>query len=202
MESLTPELVIYAYRTGIFPMADPDAGNTVYWYAPDPRTILPLERFHVSRSLARTVKSGRYTVTLDRAFPAVIAACAAPRPGVRGTWISPAIMAVYTELHQRGYGHSVEAWDADGELAGGLYGVAMAGAFFGESMFHHQRDASKVALVGLVEHMRERQMSLLDVQFSTGHLRRFGVQEIPRAEYERRLARALEQNVRWNGQSH
>jgi leucyl/phenylalanyl-tRNA--protein transferase len=201
VDRLTPDLVLYAYRHGLFPMADPDEGDRVYWYAPDPRAVLPLERFHVSRSLARVVRQGRYRVTTDAAFDAVIAACAAPARGREATWISGDLAAAYRALHRLGHAHSVECWDdgADGPvLAGGLYGVALAGAFFGESMFHRGRDASKVALVHLVGRLRAGGFVLLDTQLSTPHLVRFGVVEIPRAAYERRLSVALHTEADWH----
>lgn len=189
---LTPELVVAAYQQGIFPMADPDAGDAVYWYAPDPRAVLPLDAFHVPRNLARLVRRGRFRVTRDQAFEAVLHACA----DRASTWISGEIARVYTALHRAGLAHSVECWEG-ARLAGGLYGVALGGAFFGESMFHRARDASKVALVGLVEHLRARGFRLLDTQYSTPHLAQFGVVEIPRAAYERRLCAALCLPVSW-----
>ena len=201
VDRLTPDLLLYAYRHGLFPMADPDEGGRVYWYAPDPRAVLPLDDFHVPHSLARVVRQGRYRVTTDRAFDAVIAACAAPGPGREATWISDELAVAYGSLHRLGYAHSVECWDdgVDGPvMAGGLYGVTLAGAFFGESMFHRRRDASKVALVHLVERLRAGGFVLLDTQLTTPHLTRFGVVEIPRAAYERRLAAALRVEADWN----
>lgn len=185
---LTPEILLSAYCQGIFPMADDD--GALYWYDPDPRAILPLEKLHVSRSLQRTVRQRRYDVRVNTAFESVIRACAVPAPGRELTWISPEIVAAYERLHRAGFAHSVEAWRAE-ELVGGLYGVAINGFFAGESMFSHARDASKVALVALVERLRERGFKLLDVQFMTEHLRRFGAQEISRAAYQARLAQAL-----------
>jgi len=201
VDRLTPDLVLYAYRQGLFPMADPGDGDRIYWYAPDPRAVLPLETFHVPRSLARVVRQGRYRVTTDAAFEAVVRACAAPAPGRTTTWISGEIAAAFTRLHRRGFAHSVECWDDEGEggavLAGGLYGVALGGAFFGESMFSRRRDASKVALVHLVERLRAGGFVLLDTQFSTPHLARFGVVEIPRADYEAALQNALALEADW-----
>lgn len=162
----------------------------IYWYDPDPRAILPLDQFHVSRSLQRTVQQGRFEVRYNTAFTAVIRACAAPAPGRQETWISEEIIAAYTELHRSGFAHSVECW-LNGKLVGGLYGVAAGGLFAGESMFYKERDASKVALVYLVCRLRQQGFQLLDVQFMTEHLRRFGAIEIPRMEYKLRLARAL-----------
>jgi len=192
----TPELVVAAYCQGLFPMAQSRRGR-INWYSPDPRAILPLDQFHVPRSLAKVMRSGRFILTRDRAFAQVIEACSQPRPQQPQTWISPRIMAVYTALHQAGLAHSVEAWQLDDgaqqpTLVGGLYGVSLGAAFFGESMFSRRTDASKVCLVHLVEHLRARAFRLLDVQFHTDHLARFGVTEIPRAEYLRQLHEALE----------
>ncbi|MEM1041260.1 MAG: leucyl/phenylalanyl-tRNA--protein transferase [Bacteroidota bacterium] len=194
---LTPDLLLYAYRRGLFPMADPDEGDAVYWYAPDPRGVLPLGGFHVPKNLAKLVRRAAFEVTADRAFEAVMRACAAPAPDRETTWISDEVVAAYTALHRLGFGHSVECWQ-EGELVGGLYGVALGGAFFGESMFHRARDASKVALVHLVRRLRQGGFRLLDVQFVTPHLARFGAVEIPRTEYERRLAEALAVKARWD----
>ena len=196
--TLTPDLLLAAYQAGAFPMADPDDGDRIGWYAPDPRAVLPLDAFHVPKSLARTVRAGRYRVTADRAFESVVRACAAPAPGREQTWISDEIVETYTTLHEWGAGHSVECWTDDGRLAGGLYGVALGGAFFGESMVSHERDASKVALVWLVRRLRAGGFTLLDTQMSTPHLARFGVVEIPRAEYERRLETALRARADWH----
>lgn len=193
---LTPELLLSAYAQGIFPMAD--ARGDIGWYEPIRRAIIPLdERFHVPRRLARTVRTGVYTVTFDTAFADVIEACAAPAPGRETTWISPEIIHAYTELHRLGYAHSVECW-RDGQLAGGLYGVALGGLFAGESMFHRMRDASKVALVHLVERLRRGGFVLLDSQFLTGtHMLQFGAIEIPCAEYHRLLRQALTVPAAW-----
>ncbi len=193
---LTPEILLHAYRIGYFPMADPDEDDAVYWYAPDPRAILPLDGFRASRSLRQRLRRGTYSVTTDRAFERVIEACAAPAPGREQTWISAEVEAAYTSLHHQGAAHSVECWDESGALAGGLYGVAIGGAFFGESMFSHATDASKVALAHLVEHLVARGFMLLDVQMHTDHLARMGVIEISREAYEDRLATALIQPAR------
>lgn len=189
---LTPDLVLAAYSQGVFPMAHPEEGNEIYWYAPDPRAILPLDRFHVPHNLRKLVRRGSFHITSDRCFDEVIQACADREE----TWISDEIIAVYGALHRAGFAHSVEAW-LDGELAGGLYGVALGRAFFGESMFHHVTDASKVALVHLVERLRCGGYVLLDTQFSTPHLRRFGVTEIPRKMYEHQLGTALSGRANW-----
>ena len=182
---LEPENLLAAYAAGIFPMADDN--ESILWFAPDPRAIIELDVLTVSRSLRSAIKRAVFEVTINRAFPEVIMACS---QRAEGTWISPDIRKAYCELHRLGFGHSVETWK-DGELSGGLYGVALGGAFFGESMFHRTSDASKVALVWLVERMRERGFVLLDVQFVTEHLRSFGAVEIPRVAYERRLGEAV-----------
>ena len=182
---LQPNALLSAYASGIFPMADED--GIIRWYAPPSRAIIELEGLIVSRSLRVAVRRGDFTVTCNRAFGEVMRACADREDG---TWISAEIIAAYTLLHRHGFAHSVEAWKND-ELAGGLYGVSLGGAFFGESMFHRDTDASKVALVHLVRRMRERGFVLLDVQFMTDHLQRLGATEITRAEYEVRLQDAI-----------
>ena len=184
----SPQLLINAYCQGIFPMADDD--GLIYWYDPDPRAILPLDKFHISRTLARTIRRGNFEVRFDTAFRAVMGACAEPAPGRENTWISPEIIDSYCELHQLGFAHSVETW-IEGQLAGGLYGVSVRGLFAGESMFSRATDASKIALVYLVEHLRRHNFVLLDIQFMTDHLRQFGAVEIPRKQYKIRLTRAL-----------
>lgn len=182
---LEPTRLLTAYSNGIFPM---DVDGELCWFSPDPRAVLPLDGFHVPRTLRQVMRQRRFEIRVDSDFDAVIRACA-ERPREQ-TWISEEIVAAYTRLHELGFAHTVEAWH-DGELAGGLYGVALGGAFFGESMFHRRRDASKAALVALVERMKSRGYALLDVQWPTPHLRRFGVIEIPRREYLRRLRAAL-----------
>jgi leucyl/phenylalanyl-tRNA--protein transferase len=191
---LTLELLLAAYSQGIFPMAHED--GEIYWYDPDPRAILPLDRFHVARSLARTMKGNRFEVSYNGAFEAVIRACARPGLGREESWINEDIMTAYSQLHEFGFAYSVETW-LEGELAGGLYGVAIRGLFAGESMFSRATDASKVALVYLVERLKEGGFQLLDVQFMTEHLRRLGAIEISRKEYKRRLAQALQVPARW-----
>ena len=183
-ETLTPDLLLSAYVQGIFPM---EMDGEIHWFSPDPRAVFELDRFHVPRSLASVVRQGRFEIGVNRAFGDVIRACAERE---EGTWIDEAIVDGYTRLHALGFAHSVEAY-RDGRLVGGLYGVAINGCFFGESLFHRERDASKVALIHLVERLRDRQFELLDVQFVTPHLVRFGAREIPRDEYLRRLALAL-----------
>ena len=185
---LEPETLVDAYRRGIFPMEVSALGGVLGWWSPDPRGIIPLDGLRVSRSLRQSAK--RYTVRVDTSFEAVIRACA--DPSREDGWINPAFIAAYTRLHALGWAHSVEVFDHDGRLAGGLYGVAIGGLFAGESMFHHQRDASKVALMALVDILREKQMSLLDVQWCTDHLATLGAVAIPRAEYLARAARAID----------
>ena len=192
-DHLTPDLLVRAYYAGAFPMADGRRGR-IRWYAPDPRAIIPLDAFHVPRSLARTLRRGVFEIRVDSAFAEVMRACADREE----TWISAAIVRAYTALHHAGLAHSVEAW-REGELVGGLYGVSLGGAFFGESMFSRATDGSKVALVALVERLRAQGFSLLDTQFQTDHLARFGAIEIPRAEYERRLAEALTRPCSFTG---
>lgn len=184
------ELLVSAYSSGWFPMALD--GGDIRWYSPDPRGIISLERFHVPSRLARVIRTGRFQVEVDRSFHAVIRACAETdrRDDDPGTWIDEEILASYVELHRLGLAHSVETWQ-DGQLVGGLYGVALGGAFFGESMFHRATDASKVALAALVERLRARDFRLLDVQWVTPHLEQFGAIEIRRSEYLQRLADAL-----------
>ena len=191
-QHLSPEHLLYGYQHGIFPMADPHDGQ-VYWYRPTRRAILPLDAFHVPKNLRKRVRQGVFEVTTDRAFEAVMRACADRSE----TWISEEIIAAYTALHRLGFAHSVECRH-DGALVGGLYGVALGGAFFGESMFHRATDASKVALVHLVRRLRRGGYALLDVQYTTPHLQQFGVVEIPAATYERRLAEALMLDARWS----
>jgi leucyl/phenylalanyl-tRNA--protein transferase len=188
------DILLAAYRQGIFPMAHPEMGDEIYWYAPDPRGILPIEDFHCPNRLAQTVRQEPFDIRYSTAFEEVIEACAAPREIQKTTWISAGIIDAYCELHEMGYAHTVEAW-RDDELVGGLYGVAVGGLFAGESMFFRETDASKVCLVHLVERLDERGFVLLDVQFVNDHLDQFGAYEIPREEYERRLARALELDV-------
>ena len=191
---LTPQLLLNAYSQGIFPMADED--GTIYWYDPDPRAIIPLDTFHIPRSLARTIRRGNFEVRVDTAFRAVMEACAEPTPGREITWINAEIIEAYCELHALGFAHSVETW-IEGELAGGLYGVALGGLFAGESMFSWVTDSSKVALVYLVERLRRGGFCLLDTQFMTDHLRRFDAIEISRQEYRARLAHALTVRARF-----
>jgi leucyl/phenylalanyl-tRNA--protein transferase len=189
--TLDPALVLRAYREGIFPMAM-ESGE-IGWFSPDPRGVIPLDAFHTPTRLARVVRSGRFDIHVDRAFEAVMRACAA-REDDDGTWISESIIECYVTLHRLGIAHSVETWHGD-ELVGGLYGVHLGGAFFGESMFHRATDASKVALVALVDRLRRRDFRLLDIQWVTPHLEQFGAIEIPQEEYLRLLKQALAREV-------
>ena len=190
MRPLDTNLLLRAYAAGIFPMADSRRARDVYWVEPAMRGILPLDGFHLSRSLAKVLRSDRYAVTADRAFARVIAACAETRQGAQGTWINAQIEAACNELHLRGHAHSVECWH-EGALVGGLYGVSLGGAFFGESMFSRARDASKVALTYLVARLRVGGYRLLDCQFLTEHLASLGAIEVPRDTYVGLLGEAL-----------
>ena len=183
-------LLVSAYSSGWFPMAID--GGEVRWYSPDPRGVIPLDGFHLPSRLARLVRGGRFRVEVNRRFEEVMRACAETerKEEDAGTWISDEILVSYVELHRLGLAHSVETWQDD-RLVGGLYGVALGGAFFGESMFHHVTDASKVALAALVERLRTRGFGLLDVQWVTPHLEQFGAIEIPRAAYLKQLEQAL-----------
>ena len=185
------DLLLTAYAAGWFPMAV--EGGEIRWFSPDPRGVLPLDRFYVPSRLARVIRSGRFELRVDTAFEEVIRACAEAERDREdpGTWISEEIIDSYVALHDAGVAHSVEAWRG-GHLVGGLYGVSLRGAFFGESMFHRETDASKVALAGLVERLRARGFVLLDTQWVTPHLEQFGAIEIPRDEYIARLHAALE----------
>jgi leucyl/phenylalanyl-tRNA--protein transferase len=189
-DAITPSLLLRAYACGIFPMADSADDPTLYWVEPRLRGVLPLDAFHIPKRLARTVRSDRFEIRLDTDFDAVIDGCAAPRPGRRTTWINATIRDLYGQLFRRGHVHTVEAW-RDGRLVGGLYGLELGAAFFGESMFSLERDASKVALVHLVAQMRNGGFQLLDTQFLTEHLTQFGAVEIERKDYLLLLEQAL-----------
>jgi leucyl/phenylalanyl-tRNA---protein transferase len=185
---IPPSLLLEAYRRGLFPMGMPD--GSVQWFSPDPRGIIPLETFHVPRRLVRAARTSGVDVRVDTAFLDVVQACA-ERPDGDGTWITGEIVDSYESLHDLGYAHSVEVWK-DGMLAGGLYGVAVGCAFFGESMFHRATDASKIALAALVDRLRAHGFMLLDIQWVTPHLEQFGAVEISRKDYLKRLAAAVE----------
>ncbi len=187
---ITPEVLLRAYACGIFPMAESADDPTLFWVEPEMRGVIPLEGFRVSSRLKRTVRSDVFTVTVDKAFKAVISGCAAPQVGRDDTWINKRIRDLYTGLHAIGHAHSVEAWQND-DLVGGLYGVSLGRAFFGESMFHRARDASKVALVHLVARLIAGGFELLDTQYVTEHLRSFGAVEISRRRYTALLDRAI-----------
>ena len=190
---LPVDLLVSAYASGWFPMAAGD--GDIRWFSPDPRGVIPLDAFHLSRRLARVIRGGAFQIHINRCFEEVIRACAVAERDAEdaGTWIDQEIFDSYCALHEAGYAHSVEAWH-EGRLAGGLYGVALGGAFFGESMFHRVTDASKVALVALVGRLRERHFTLLDTQWTTEHLEQFGAIEIPRVRYLTMLSEALEQD--------
>jgi leucyl/phenylalanyl-tRNA--protein transferase len=188
---LNPDLLLRAYRLGLFPMAESRNSRSLHWLDPEARGVLPLQTFHLPRSLMKTLRGGRFVVTADADFAGVIGACAAARPHRPETWINAEIERLFVELYRLGFAHSVESW-VDGELVGGLYGASLGGAFFGESMFSTATDASKVALVHLVARLRLGRFLLLDTQFITSHLARFGTREIPRADYHVLLAEAVE----------
>jgi len=187
---LTPDLLLRAYAVGIFPMAESRRDQEIHWIDPEVRGIIPLADFHVPRRLRRRVRRGDFDVTADRAFPDVIAACAEPSENRPDTWINPTIERLYRDLHELGFGHSVECWQG-GRLIGGLYGVALGGAFFGESMFSKVSDASKAALTHLVLRLELGGFKLLDTQFTTPHLNQFGAAEIRRDQYRHLLAEAV-----------
>ena len=188
---IPPELLLKAYASGVFPMAESADDPEVFWVRPDQRGIIPLDGFHVPKSLAKAIRQSRFTVKIDSDFPAVIAACAEAAPGRWNTWINGPIREAYAELFRRGHCHTVETWDGE-RLVGGLYGVTLGRAFFGESMFSRETDASKICLVHLVERLREHGFALLDTQFTTAHLKRFGAVDVPRRRYEKLLGAALE----------
>ncbi|MCG8504282.1 MAG: leucyl/phenylalanyl-tRNA--protein transferase [Sphingomonadales bacterium] len=194
MQEITPTILLKAYACGVFPMAEDAETEEIFWVDPDSRGVLPLDGFHVPRSLAKRVRRGDFSVTVDTAFDRVIAACAESGPGRSNTWINQTIRRLYSALARAGHAHSVECW-RDGKLVGGLYGVSIAAGFFGESMFHRERDASKVALVHLVARLKAGGYTLLDTQFVTDHLARFGVKQIGRREYHRMLDEALQHDA-------
>lgn len=194
---ITPQILLKAYAAGIFPMAEDANDPTIYWVEPKARGLLPIDGFHLSRRLARTVRSDVFAVRTDRDFDAVIAGCAAPRGDGERTWINARIRELYGALFDAGHAHTVEVYAA-GRLVGGLYGVSLGAAFFGESMFHTARDASKVALVHLMARLRAGGYRLADTQFVTDHLTQFGAEEVPRHVYKRRLAEALAEDADWN----
>jgi len=184
------DLLLKAYASGVFPMAESASDPEVFWVRPETRGIIPLDGFHVPKRLARTVRKGLFDIRFDSDFEATIDACAEKREERAATWINAPIREAYVQLHRMGHAHSVEAW-RDGRLTGGLYGVSLGRVFFGESMFSRQTDASKVCLVHLVGRLNARGFALLDTQFTTEHLKRFGAIDVPRAKYETMLAEAL-----------
>jgi len=193
---LKPELLLRAYAVGIFPMAESRNDEEIHWIDPDFRGILPLEAIHVPRKLRQVIRRSPYEVRCDTAFDAVIRGCASPAPGRRDTWINRTIEQLYCDLHEMGFAHSVECW-RDDSLVGGLYGVALGGAFFGESMFSRAANASKVALVHLAARLRKGGFELLDTQFETPHLRQFGVTEIPREDYRTQLSASVRKTAQF-----
>jgi len=190
MIEITPQVLLKAYACGIFPMAESAEDSALYWIEPERRGILPLDQVHIPKSLARTIRRGGFEVRVDNDFEGVIEGCAAPRAGRRSTWINGRIRGLYRDLFALGHCHTVEVWQ-DGEMTGGLYGVHLGRAFFGESMFSKARDASKIALVYLVARLKYGGFTLLDTQFVTGHLARFGAIEVSRQEFQRLLEEAL-----------
>ena len=193
---ITPDLMLRAYRAGLFPMAEARTSQRLYWLDPEMRGVLPLDAFHLPKRLKRTVLNGPFRVTTNQDFGAVILGCAQPAPGREDTWINTDIEVLFRALHRQGHAHSLEVWQGDA-LVGGLYGVSIGGAFFGESMFSRATDASKVGLVHLVARMRLFGFTLLDTQFITEHLAQFGTVEIPRASYKAQLNAALDVATCW-----
>ncbi|MBJ7577912.1 leucyl/phenylalanyl-tRNA--protein transferase [Devosia sp. MC532] len=193
---LTPELIIRAYCSGIFPMAEDATDENVFWVSPEERGIIPLENFHASKSLRKTIRKSGWTIRVDSDWDGILDGCSTVGKDRNSTWINSTIRSVYGELFERGIAHTVEVWDGE-QLVGGLYGLAIGGAFFGESMFHRQTDASKAAMAHLVDRLRAGNFVLLDTQFLTPHLASLGGIEIPREDYEERLAKSLEHMGDW-----
>ncbi|MDO9415873.1 leucyl/phenylalanyl-tRNA--protein transferase [Pararhizobium sp.] len=187
---VTPDLLLRAYSIGLFPMADNAEDPELFWVEPDVRGVIPLDSFHVSKSLAKTIRRAPFDIRADTAFEAVLAGCAESVPGRPTTWINGKIRSLYSTLHRMGHAHSVEAWEGEA-LVGGLYGVSLGAAFFGESMFSRRTDASKICLVSLVERLRAKGFRLLDAQFTTEHLKTFGAVDVAKWDYERMLADAV-----------
>lgn len=191
---ITPHVLLKAYACGIFPMAENRSDPKIHWVEPELRGILPLNSFHIPRSLKKFIKKSSFQIRINTAFDSVVELCSQPAPNREGTWINERIKTLYSQLHEIGHAHSVETWQ-EGELVGGLYGVSLGQAFFGESMFSRQTNASKVALVHLVERLNERDFCLLDTQFITDHLARFGAIEVTKREYQMLLERALQKRA-------
>ncbi len=187
---ITPQILLKAYSVGLFPMAESADDATIYWVEPEMRGVMPIDDFHIPRSLKKVLNKRAYDITFNEAFNAVVKNCAASAKGREQTWINETIRLLYSELHDLGHAHSVEVWEED-QLVGGLYGVSLGRAFFGESMFSRRSNASKVALVHLVERLKERGFVLLDTQFNTEHLTQFGTTDVPRDAYEKMLQVAL-----------
>ncbi|NEK13412.1 leucyl/phenylalanyl-tRNA--protein transferase [Rhizobium leguminosarum] len=188
---ITPDILLRAYSIGLFPMAESADDPEIFWVEPELRGVLPFDHFHVSKSLAKTVRKKPFEIRFDHAFDQVIAACAEETSGRPSTWINRTIRSLYSTLFDMGHAHTVEAWEGD-ELVGGLYGVSLGSAFFGESMFSRRTDASKICLVHLVDRLRERGFTLLDTQFTTEHLKTFGAIDVPKADYAAMLTAAME----------
>ncbi|OAV49995.1 leucyl/phenylalanyl-tRNA--protein transferase [Rhizobium sp. WYCCWR10014] len=188
---ITPDILLRAYSIGLFPMAESADDPEIFWVEPELRGVLPFDHFHVSKSLAKTVRKKPFEIRFDHAFDQVIAACAEETSGRPSTWINKTIRSLYSTLFDMGHAHTVEAWEGD-ELVGGLYGVSLGSAFFGESMFSRRTDASKICLVHLVDRLRQRGFTLLDTQFTTEHLKTFGAIDVPKADYAAMLAAAME----------
>ncbi|MGX9990600.1 leucyl/phenylalanyl-tRNA--protein transferase [Rhizobium sp. WSM1274] len=188
---ITPDILLRAYSIGLFPMAESADDPEIFWVEPELRGVLPFDRFHVSKSLAKAVRKKRFKIRFDHAFDQVIAACAEETSGRPSTWINKTIRSLYATLFDMGHAHTVEAWEGN-ELVGGLYGVSLGSAFFGESMFSRRTDASKICLVHLVDRLREKGFTLLDTQFTTEHLKTFGAIDVPKADYAVMLAAAVE----------
>jgi leucyl/phenylalanyl-tRNA---protein transferase len=197
MSSITPQILLQAYAAGVFPMAESASDPALYWVDPDERGVLPLDGFHISRSLRKRVKQQPFEVRIDTAFAAVIAACAARSEARKETWINSRIVSLYTQLHKMGCAHSVECWQG-GNLVGGLYGIRIGAAFFGESMFSRATDASKVALVHLVARLNHGGFTLLDAQFVNEHLRQFGITAVAKADYHQLLEPAIAQDAEFH----
>lgn len=189
--AITPDILLRAYSIGLFPMAESADDPDVFWVEPELRGVLPLDSFHISKSMKKVVRKQPFEIRRDTAFEAVMAGCAESAPDRPTTWINSTIRSLYRQLHAMGHAHSVEAWEGD-QLVGGLYGVSLGAAFFGESMFSRRTNASKICLVHLVEHLRERDFRLLDTQFTTEHLKTFGAIDIPKDEYLELLKSAIE----------
>jgi len=194
MRGFGVEELLACYARGVFPMAESRTDSRIFLLEPDERGVIPLDGLHIPRSLRRSIRRDVFTITINRCFETVVRACAAPAPGREDTWINDQILALYLDMHQAGHAHSVECWK-DGRLAGGLYGVCLGAAFFGESMFSHVTDASKTALVHLVARLNAGEFVLLDTQFNTEHLKRFGAQTIPQMDYLKTLEHAVERDA-------